>query len=368
MSEQTPRITIIGLGFLMRYMKPCFEALTGDAYGISVVGTTATEASIPAKQAEMGIHIYHHNELAVLNTFKPDIIMFAPPPSAVADLTRDVLVPYYRDLQAKKRPLPDLYAFAPDPRVEYYQTQLGNEGFYVNILPNMTFDLSGIAPECYSVVTYPDYQVHNVDKIARVETFLSPLGSVLNMPSDWITPFIGGYVVCHLVLNFAFACYDALAAAGHRVSMEQISDVFQDSLSNQIISFDRSNEGGIEFVCRLVLKSFQNGIVSYYAQSGISEGFARNTITVQLKAFVERLRSETRENLIRDSQNHATKGGLLENAERYFHDNIHAELLDRLSSPEGDLETLSEKISQFAYDAAAFISAFSDGYSGITGY
>ncbi len=367
MSERTPRIAIIGLGFLMRYMKPCFEALTRNAYATNVVATTATEASISAKQAEMGIRIYHHHELGVLKAFKPDIIMFAPPPSAVANLTRDVLVPYYREIKEGNKPLPDLYAFAPDPRVEYYQTQLGNDGFYVNILPNMTFDPSGDAPACYSVVTYPDYQAHNVEKIARVEAFLSPLGSVLNMPSEWITPFIGGYVVCHLVLNFAFACYDALNTSGYLVSMEQIADVFQDSLSNDNISFDSNNEGSAETVCRFVLKSFQNGLISYYAQSGISEGFARNAITVQLNAFIERLRSETRENLIRDSQNHATKGGLLENAERYFHDNIHANLLDRLSSPEGDLETLSEKISQFAYDAAAFISAFSDGYSGITG-
>jgi len=50
MLEQAPKIVIIGLGFLMRYMKTCFQTLTGEAYPQNVVATTNTATTIEAKQ------------------------------------------------------------------------------------------------------------------------------------------------------------------------------------------------------------------------------------------------------------------------------------------------------------------------------
>lgn len=367
-TDQTPKIVIIGLGFLMRYMKSCFKKLTGAAYPQNVVGTTETAGTIGAKQREMGISIVHRAYLETLESIRPDIIMLSPPPTSVDSLTETILQPYYRALRHKDQPLPDLYAFPPDPRVGYYANQLGEDVFSVNVLPNMTARQTGDSPECYSVISYAENETLDPDKVRRVKTFLEPLGATITIPPVDFTAFLGGYVVCHLILNFAFACQDGLAERGQLVDIREISAEMLASLSVSPEETLEWNENKVARDVQTMLKRFIRGIMIYYADSGLPPLLMEDMIRMQLKAFVTLLQSETRDSLIKASQNHATKGGLLEKATFLFNQEIQQDIRQEFASDGMLSDAFTVQIEKFGYQTSKTISTFSDGYSGITNY
>ena len=367
MPTKSPRIVIIGLGFLMRHMKPCFTALTGSEYQKNIVGTTATESTIPEKQKEMGFEIVHASYLEVLREIQPNIIMFSPPPSAVGQLTKNVLIPYYSDVRQKMWTIPDVYAFPPDPRVNYYHKSLGSHVFCVNILPNMTFHSGGKYPRCYSVVSYSQDHEIDLSKIYCLKNFLKPLGYTIYIPPNVINTFIGAYVTCHLILNFVFATLDGYQEAGMPMTKEEIAREMQVHLLRKITEknvthreFSQSYE--------LLIDSMTEGIFEHYKTHGFVGDLAQETLTVQLNAFLDLVISESRDGLVKKSQGHATKGGLLENAEELFEEKMMEKIKRDIVHNQGLSLKISGEIKDFIMDTCAFISAFSNGYSGIRNY
>ncbi len=362
MSFETPRIAIIGLGFLMRYLKPCFLALTERSH---LIGATHSKAAIPAKAAEMGFPVVHRHYLDTLLDFDPEIIMLAPPPTAVHQMVQDVLTPYYRSLREKNHPLPDLYAFAPDPPVQYYPKLLGEDLFVVNLLPNMTARLDGDSPACYSVATYP-VETPQPEKAARVRRFLAPLGALRIVPARWLTPFLGGYVVCHLILNLAYAAQDGLAKFGQPLSAGELASFLAKGLASPLPPQSSSPENAlIAANCARLAWFFRQGILDFYREAGLPKEDYDQAVSVQLRAFISRLATDERETLVQESADHATRGGLLEHAERLFKAQMHAPIERAFAKGPRAPLVLFAAAAEFARQAAESVARYSLGYSGI---
>ena len=139
--DQNLRFVIIGMGYLMEYIAPCYSKLLGDKKAEQMLGVTAEPQAVQSKAKATGIPVILNDNAGALRRMEPDIILFAPPPSLAAPLTESVLVPYFAECRAAGKELPMLFAFPPKPEGKYYQEQLGHDCKVVNILPNMISEI-----------------------------------------------------------------------------------------------------------------------------------------------------------------------------------------------------------------------------------
>ena len=151
------KIVIIGMGFLMEYIMPCYKKLLGDNFATNVVAVTADAKDLKRKQESFGFKVVLNENKETLENVEPDIILFAPPPSFAPEITESVLKPYYEKLRKEGKPLPDLYAFPPNPAGKYYLDTIGYDINVANILPNMVSKIGDmdVSQEGYTNVTFP---------------------------------------------------------------------------------------------------------------------------------------------------------------------------------------------------------------------
>ena len=93
--DQNLRFVIIGMGYLMEYIAPCYSKLLGDKKAEQMLGVTAEPQAVQSKAKATGIPVILNDNAGALRRMEPDIILFAPPPSLAAPLTESVLVPYF---------------------------------------------------------------------------------------------------------------------------------------------------------------------------------------------------------------------------------------------------------------------------------
>ena len=156
--DQNLRFVIIGMGYLMEYIAPCYSKLLGDKKAEQMLGVTAEPQAVQTKAKATGIPVILNDNAGALRRMEPDIILFAPPPSLAAPLTESVLVPYFAECRAAGKELPMLFTFPPKPEGKYYQEQLGHDCKVVNILPNMISEICGrtCAEAGFTMVTLPE--------------------------------------------------------------------------------------------------------------------------------------------------------------------------------------------------------------------
>ena len=109
------KAVIIGMGFLMEYIFPCWKNAMGAKVSENILAVTADAHDLEGKQQRMGIRVILNDNAGALQQMRPDWIFFAPPPSVAPGLTRDVLLPYYESCRREGRELPILVAFPPSP-------------------------------------------------------------------------------------------------------------------------------------------------------------------------------------------------------------------------------------------------------------
>ena len=175
------KLVIIGMGYLMEYIAPCYQALPGISLRERAMGVTADAQAVAAKEQATGIPVILNDNAGALRKMNPDVILFAPPPSLAASLTEQVLVPYYKERKAAGEELPLLFAFPPTPVGSYYQEQLGAECRVANILPNMIREIAGRPSEeaGFTMVTLPENHGWNREELAFLTDFFAPLGQVV---------------------------------------------------------------------------------------------------------------------------------------------------------------------------------------------
>ena len=181
-ADKDLKIVIIGLGYLMEYIAPCYQKLLGENLATNVVGVTADAADVERKEKAIGIRVILNDNLKALREMEPDFIFFAPPPSVAPGLTESVLVPYFREIRQAGKPIPTLYVFPPNPVGKFYMDKLGEDLKIVNILPNMINEIAGenVTAAGFTMITFPDDQDNwKQEDLDFLRRFWAPLGNTV---------------------------------------------------------------------------------------------------------------------------------------------------------------------------------------------
>ena len=96
--RQERNMVILGMGYLMEYIYPCYKHMLGEAAGRCMAAVTADGADLARKQEKFEFPVILDDNAGALEQMEPEIILFAPPPAVAPGLIEQVLAPYYRCL------------------------------------------------------------------------------------------------------------------------------------------------------------------------------------------------------------------------------------------------------------------------------
>lgn len=324
---EASRIAVIGTGFLMSYLDPCVKLLAGPNFSENIVGISQSLATAQRKSEELGYPVTPQGHLPTLQRFLPDVIMFSPPPSAAKHLTQTVLAPYFEWSRFRNIPLPDLYVFPPNPSAGYYRDALGDGANVVTLLPNMAATVGGyhIAAQSYSVTIFPAGARWPRANRERLSRFLTPIGSLLEVPEEHSTNMLGGFVASHMVQEFTLSLSAGLAQSGLDLPPAQAAGVMRHHLLER---YDRRFPGGVpcgdcpspalSVVLGASLEAWQKGMTEFSLSRGMSRELTDAVCVPQLNIFLQSAQCSSPEEIDYNNRCHATQGGLLERGLEVF--------------------------------------------------
>ena len=94
--RQERNMVILGMGYLMEYIYPCYKHMLGEAAGRCMTAVTADGADLARKQEKFEFPVILDDNAGALEQMEREIILFAPPPAVAPGLMKQVLAPYYR--------------------------------------------------------------------------------------------------------------------------------------------------------------------------------------------------------------------------------------------------------------------------------
>ncbi len=322
-----PKLVILGMGFLMSHLKPCYHHLYGEELSPYIAASTHSAQKAPQRAKEMGFPVVCQGELELLQAQRPEIILFSPIPTAAPDLVERVVAPYYAGLRQMGQPLPDFYAFPPTPTPDYYQDKLGKDVHIVNILPNMANTLAGrdISQEGYSLLTFPDGAPWPQENLERLREFLRPVGGTIDVPLRHTTTVLGCYVCSHVIQETAHTAAAALTHAGLPLSHSQMASAMRARLlqvsgrrfPDSLECFSQA-AGSAQPLAEAVLDRFVAGMQAFNREAGIPEELGNPILYSQTDIFLQSAQLLDWEEIQVNNSHHATKGGILEMALHTF--------------------------------------------------
>lgn len=336
-----PKIAIIGMGFLMSYLKPCYHHVIGDDLSKNIVASTATASTTEKKSKAMGFPVQCGDYFNMLVNFEPDLIFFSPPPSAAKAMAKEILTPYYSKVREEGKVLPDLYAFPPNPDGNFYLETIGKDINVVNILPNMASSLKDrdISQESYTIFNFPENHQWPEDNYKRLDDFFSPIGYTITVPSNLFNTMIGGFVSSHISEEIAIAVSRGLKLALHNVTYSEIAGAMRFHLLNKE---GRHINGSLE--CSLLkdkrlnkvlshmLDEWISGMINFYSTQSLGEKLGKEIVIPQTDIFLQSAQLLTEEEIEYNNSCHATKGGLLEKALYVYNNNFKESIINIFSS------------------------------------
>ena len=313
--EET-RIAILGFGFLMDYMSDCYYSFIGhDNIESKIIAVTADERNLEEKRMKYPFEIMLNDNLHALRKIKPDIILFAPPPSVAPVIIENELSVYFSECADK----PDIYAFPPSPNGKFYLERLGKDVFVCNILPNMIKEIGGVPLEGemgYSTITFPVEIRKNKEKLKRLIDFMKPLGGVVEATPHTIMSLLSVYVMIDLWPH-------RLIEASHLLG-----------IPHNLLSDDYEGMGSLKSI-------FSETMTDYLVRSGISKEKSKSIVEERTKLVFWLASKMEEDDLEYDMQTHSTPGGVFEKGMR-----LHVAALDRACAAflEGQANNLREVI------------------------
>ena len=361
------RIALLGVGFLLEYLFPCVRNLVGqqNVYDC-VMGTTADEAAIEAKQQRLGIRILNHTQnMHMLNTLQPQIILFAPQPVFAPEIAQTILKPYYESLRAQNLPLPNLYACPPSPNGAFYRNLLGNDVHVVNLLPNMVSSIGtlNIATQGVTEVTFPADDVWPVDDLARLHAFFAPIGNCVNTPPHLVFAYLGGQCALHTVSEVVNTIHNALQRTQYALSSYQIAACMR-ALFRKCTgyAYTPTSPHSTQVVPTELQKPLEEVVMAMYlgvkdacGNLGMSNELIDDLFLNYVDLHLHTLQLTPRNEIVHTAFLHATKGGVTEMALRVYYQQLDFAIAQLFA----DIQKLPEKLP----DTLAAIRA---GYGGCT--
>lgn len=357
-------IAMIGVGFLLEYIFPCVRQLVGPEQAAAcVMGTSADEAAISGKQQRMGIRVLYKDNARMLREIEPQIIIYGPQPVFAAQIAQSDLKPYYDELRAAGRELPDLYVAPPSPVGSFYRELLGQDVHVVNMLPNMLTEIAGhsVAKQGVTAVTYAQGDVWPEEKRDRLHAFFSPYGRTVEVPHDQVMTFLGGQCALQAVTEYVHTIHTAMARAGFAVPHQKIASAMR-ALFRAHYRYDfpspipcDANDlpSGLHAPIEQVVISLFDGV----ADACIGLGMTRETVDGSMLSWLDlhlsTLQMEERADTVRQTANHATKGGVAEMGLRVYYRLIDYPLAQVFEDPEHATDRLTPELKARLRDAAA---------------
>lgn len=318
-ADQDLKIVIIGLGYLMEYIAPCYQKILGENLARNAVGVTADAADVERKEKAIGIRVILNDNMKALREMEPDFIFFAPPPSVAPGLTDAVLVPYFQELRRAGKQIPTLYVFPPNPVGKFYMDKLGGDLKIVNILPNMIQEIAGrnVTKAGFTMITFPDDQDNwKPEDLDFLRRFWAPLGNVVFLNPAQVKAALS--VSCsNQMLSEIF--YDVADTSGG-VTASQLGEAARAyhlqkrnyrPAADLESRLDAVTPEMLEAVKKLTFHAYE-GTVKFLEQKGFPEALAYEIQNMNYDLNLRKVQLMTRRDLARATRKHATRGGVLE--------------------------------------------------------
>lgn len=317
-------MTMIGLGNLMEVIWPVIgRTVGGDDVATRVIGVTADEADIPRKEAFFGFEVILNENLEALRRNRPDVILFAPPPTVAPGLIESVLRPYYDECRADGLSLPDLYAFPPLPLGSTYLDALGEDVLVANIIPNNVTSIAGrpVVDEGMYVCTFakpwPDKH------LARLQQLFEGQGAFVRLEPDQLIPMLGGACAVSCLWKVVPALADILADTTDPVGHNEIAEYLRGQI-RQLSGFSPAVSTPVRAdlhpphaaLLAMLARSWYDGVDAYFGDTTLEPDAARTILERVLDQTLHTIQAEPREVLDGHAVGAATKGGVLERAIR----------------------------------------------------
>ena len=318
------KIVVIGMGFLMQYISPCYWNFigTGDIAS-QMAATTADPNGLEEKSKRVRFPVQLGGTPELLQKMEPDIILFTLPTTLAAGVAKQDVAPYYAYLRERGQDLPDFYAFTPKPVGKDYAGILGNDVAIANIIPNMFSKLkdTDISKEGRTLVALAeDCAAWNDEKIRRIMDFFSPLGPVVLVPPKkqyaLLATFSAGRVITDILLT---------ASEILKVPVEDLSSCVRACFGKEWNFTAPRTEGYLPVseeaveekyrtICRVLANGWIKGVVQGSEKEHISKYMVTNATLPLYDLRVHILQAEDRASVERDMRKHANKGGVFESA------------------------------------------------------
>lgn len=323
------RFAIIGLGRLMEVIWHCLSGcFGGDDVAKRAIGTTADAADLARKRAFFGIPVQLADNLAALESNRPDIIFFAPPPSIAPGEIDATLRDYFVRLRRAQSPIPEIYAFPPMPPGKHYRDILGEDVLVANIIPNNVHRIGGrpVVDEGYYACTFSgDWPTASRQRLQRV---FASQGAMVEVPPDKLVPMLGGTCTFFGLWHFVPVLTGLLQAHGMKVDHNQVGSHLR-ALCQQLGGFMPAHSAPAVRIAQAapwldglldsVARAWWEGVRRYFADIDFPPEATHTILTRGFDVILHTVQSEPREVLDHHAFGAATKGGVLEKAIHTFH-------------------------------------------------
>jgi len=334
--RQERNMVILGMGYLMEYIYPCYKHMLGEAAGRCMAAVTADGADLARKREKFEFPVILDDNAGALEQMEPEIILFAPPPAVAPGLMEQVLAPYYRKVRERGGKLPVLYAFPPKPEGRAYLEMLGSDILVANILPNMVSRIAGepLAGEGLTYLTFPDEGPWPKEERDYLLEFFSPLGGCIEVKPAHVMQMLAGTVTVHNISEIILTVSDALERSGSPVDFHRIAGAMrayhQKKWSYSPAGSAPCREDEVEeplfLALRKVTYHWFRGIYRFYQDAGMDEDTASRILVSLLDLHLHLHQKEDRSVIEASGIQHATKGGVLEKGCLVFARQVEREL------------------------------------------
>lgn len=322
-ADQDQKIVIIGLGYLMEYIAPCYKRLLGENLASNVVGVTADAADVERKEKAIGIRVILNDNLKALREMEPDFIFFAPPPSVAPGLTDAVLVPYFQELRQAGKPIPTLYVFPPNPVGKFYMDKLGSDLKVVNILPNMINEIAGqnVTAAGFTMITFPDDQDNwKQEDLDFLRRFWAPLGNAVFLNPAQVKAALSVSCSNQMLSEIFYDVADITVGTAHQVTAAQLGEAarayhlqkrnYEPAVYLES-RLDAVTPQMLEAVKKLTFHAYE-GTVKFLEAKGFPKELAFEIQNMNFDMNLRKVQMMSRTDLARATRKHATRGGVLE--------------------------------------------------------
>ncbi len=335
------KVAVIGAGHMGRYMRVCYEPMTGGNLKEQVIMVKATTNRLEEIRKEFGCPVVVGDSLKALRTLQPDVILVCPPPSQIPSIIEKALVPFARERKEAGLPKLDIYSFGPRPSVDYFYARLGDDANVVKILPNMFYEIKGKKAAFLEAnyITFSDTHPWPADAKARLDSFLEPLVNTYVVSEKDSVPFLGVRNAAHCLYDMCFLISDVMNDRGIQGEHHQFAASVMraelrrlwDDMPRELVpcSLDDLPSPISEFAARSAVEWILG--LGDFCSEDLPQEMADIVRRLRVEAYLVSICMYNREELNAQTREQATKGGVCEMSGIFFHNNCRRKMEDALN-------------------------------------